>query len=132
VDQETGTGQLRLVGFPMTRQGDELWRHFRGWRVNYESIIYRLAYDLSVVPALWSGPRRWPDAPIGPHRYVNRTPEAPEGAALPLRGAPETSGEEETATPAAQLPDLSEGDANPPSGPGAPAGEPPSPPPRQA
>src|SRR5262249_43361617 len=67
---------------------DEAWPHFQGWRVNYESIVYRLAWSIDAVPALWSGPRRSGDRTISTKRVVNRTPDHPEGVAVsfPQRG----------------------------------------------
>jgi hypothetical protein len=86
---DEGIERLQRVGFPMERTPDEAWRHFVGWRVNYESIAYRLAYELDAVPAPWSGPRRHPDQDLPPRRLVNRTPDDPEGAAPPpLLGPP--------------------------------------------
>ena len=80
--EEFDQGMVRLeeVGFPMTRTPDEAWPHFQGWRVNYESIAYRLAWAIDAVPAAWSGPRRSGERPIAPIRVINRTPENPEGA----------------------------------------------------
>ena len=48
--------QLRTVGFPVEREAEEAWPHFRGWRVNYEALAYALAYQTDQVPAPWSGP----------------------------------------------------------------------------
>ena len=66
--------QLRTVGFPMDRDASEAWPHFRGWRVNYESLAYALARRTDAVPAPWSGPRRWPAATIPVQRPPNRAP----------------------------------------------------------
>lgn len=71
--------RLRSVGFPIERDGDDGWRHFQGWRVNYERIVYALAWQLDVVPAQWSGPRRFGAKPLRTVRVVNRTPENPGG-----------------------------------------------------
>jgi hypothetical protein len=49
---------LEGSGFPMERTAEEAWEDFRGWRVNYETVAYRLADRLTVPPAPWSGPRR--------------------------------------------------------------------------
>jgi hypothetical protein len=46
------------VGFPMERSAKEAWPDFRGWRVNYESVAYRLCDRLTAPPAPWSGSRR--------------------------------------------------------------------------
>jgi len=65
---------LVTVGYPMTRDPHEAYPHFRGWRVNYEKIAYELARRIDAVPALWSGPRTPPLAPIAPVRPENRMP----------------------------------------------------------
>ena len=80
---DQGIARLQSVGFPMERTPDEAWPHFQGWRVNYESIAYRLAYAIDAVPAAWSGPRRSGEGPLTPLRVINRTPEDPEGVAAP-------------------------------------------------
>lgn len=49
---------LATTGFPMERSAEEAWPHFRGWRVNYESIAYRLADRVVAPRAPWSGERR--------------------------------------------------------------------------
>jgi hypothetical protein len=36
--------RLRYAGYKMEREGEDAWAHFRGWRVNYESLAYELAY----------------------------------------------------------------------------------------
>ena len=48
------------------------WPHFRGWRVNYESLAYSLAWATDAVPALWSGPRRWSTEAMPPRRPPTR------------------------------------------------------------
>jgi hypothetical protein len=63
---------LRVLGYPVERSNEEAWPHFRGWRVNYEAIALRLAYATDAPPALWSGSRRWPSAPLPPSRPANR------------------------------------------------------------
>ena len=83
---DQGIARLQTVGFHMQRTPDEAWPHFQGWRVNYESIAYRLAYTLDVVPAAWTGPRRSGEPPAAPKLVINRTPEHPEGAPVPTRG----------------------------------------------
>jgi hypothetical protein len=69
-------GIARLVrgGYPMERTPDEAWPHFRGWRVNYESLAYRIAFLIDAVPALWSGSRRGVAAPLAPRTPVDREP----------------------------------------------------------
>jgi len=66
--------QLRSVGFPVEREAREAWPHFKGWRVNYESLAYALAWRTDAVPAPWSGPRRWPAAVVPVLRPPNRQP----------------------------------------------------------
>jgi hypothetical protein len=73
---EAGVQRMLDVGFEVERTAAEAWPHFRGWRVNYESIAYSLAYATDAVPALWSGPRRWPHEPIPPIRPADRRPSS--------------------------------------------------------
>lgn len=72
-------GQLDEVGFPLERSVEEAWPHFVGWRVNYESITYRLA-DLLVAPqAPWSGTRSHLRTRVElPHRPPHRSPDGSE------------------------------------------------------
>jgi hypothetical protein len=67
-DYLAGVERLVAVGFPVERTAEEAWPHFRGWRVNYESLAYALARTTDAVPALWSGDRRWPAQPLPPQR----------------------------------------------------------------
>lgn len=79
-DFAAAVGQLEGVGFDIERTAAEAWPHFKGWRVNYESLAYALAYATDAVPAPWSGPRRWP-AKI---EHVRRPPtRAPRGTTAP-------------------------------------------------
>lgn len=71
---EAGVQRLVDVGFEIERSTAEAWPHFRGWRANYESIAYTLAYATDAVPALWAGPRRWAHEPMAPARPPNRLP----------------------------------------------------------
>jgi hypothetical protein len=81
---DDGIARLSEVGFAMERDADDAWRHFRGWRVNYESVAYGLALAIDAVPARWSGPRRG-SAPLPAQgRFVNRTPDNPEGTMGPF------------------------------------------------
>jgi hypothetical protein len=81
---DEGIARLEEVGFVMERDPDDTWRHFSGWRVNYESIAYRMASAIDAVPARWSGPRRANAAPPAQRRFVNRTPDNPEGTIGPF------------------------------------------------
>jgi hypothetical protein len=63
------------MDFEMERSAEEAWVHFRGWRVNYESIVYRLAGDVVAPPGPWSGARSHPaDTTIVPKRPFDRRP----------------------------------------------------------
>jgi len=65
---------LKSVGYPVEVTAEQAWPHFRGWRVNYESVGYALAHMIDAPPALWSGPRRWKMDPMPPQRPTNRVP----------------------------------------------------------
>lgn len=76
---------LRRRGLVMQRSAEDAWPHFRGWRVNYESIAYALCDQILAPPAPWSGPRRGlrvevtpPDRP--PHRDPDRDDAAADDA----------------------------------------------------
>jgi hypothetical protein len=60
--------RMREVGFPIERDPADAWPDFVGWRVNYERAAYAVAGAVYAVPALWSGPRRYPVTPIPPIR----------------------------------------------------------------
>ena len=75
-----GIARLEAVGYPMERTAEEAWPHFRGWRVNYEAMVYALAAAVEAVPAVWSGPRRHSTEPMLPVRPPNRSPDAPDSA----------------------------------------------------
>jgi len=67
---------LESVGFPTERSAEEAWPDFRGWRVNYEQLTYRLADRLTAPPSPWSGPRRHlRSGPVEPMRPPQRRPE---------------------------------------------------------
>lgn len=59
---------LREVDFPIERDPEAAWPDFAGWRVNYEAAAYAIAEAIDAVPALWSGPRRFPGEPMPPIR----------------------------------------------------------------
>jgi hypothetical protein len=82
-----GWERLTEFGFPVERSAEEAWPHFRGWRVNYETAAYQLAWSIDAVPAPWSGPRRNAETTIAPRRFANRTPDDPEGR-FPIRVPP--------------------------------------------
>ena len=60
--------RMREVDFPIERDPAEAWPEFVGWRVNYERAAYAVGAAVYAVPALWSGPRQHPVAPIPPVR----------------------------------------------------------------
>jgi len=76
---DEGFRRLQSVGFPLERDADESWRHFQGWRVNYEGIVDALTALVMPPPAPWFvvrpglGLTQWPV-------ILNRTPDEPEGA----------------------------------------------------
>lgn len=66
------------VGFARERSAEEAWPHFRGWRVNYESVAYALANLVVAPPGPWSGPRHHlPGLAIAPVRPADRRPDEP-------------------------------------------------------
>ena len=68
--------RLTDIDFPLERPLEEAWPHFKGWRVNYESIAYALADGTVAPPGPWSGPRNHlPGLAIVPQRPVNRRPD---------------------------------------------------------
>ena len=67
--------RLEHVGWRFERNVEEAWIHFRGWRVNYESLAYALADGVNAAPALWSGGRHGlPDEAQPPERPPHREP----------------------------------------------------------
>ena len=86
-----GAESLTSTGFPVERSAEEAWRHFAGWRVNYEAIADQLALLILPAPAPWiahwdaMGEVRWA-------KVVNRTPDDPAGAASPTRPDLRTEG----------------------------------------
>jgi hypothetical protein len=104
-----GLDRLQAVGFPIERSREEAWRHFRGWRVNYEAAAYLLADRLGAVPAPWSGaatsrwcrsarataapttPRATPPAPAAAPAILQAVGDVRVGQpALSVRGQPES------------------------------------------
>jgi hypothetical protein len=66
---------LRLAGFPIERTAEDAWPDFRGWRVNYETVAYRLADHLTAPPAPWSGTRsHLRSGVVAPRRPPQRAP----------------------------------------------------------
>ena len=73
-----GVRRVEESGFPMEESPEDAWPHFRGWRVNYESIAYALADQTIAAPGPWSGSRRYVKGTIAPVRPVDRRPHDPE------------------------------------------------------
>jgi hypothetical protein len=69
---------LQEVGFATERDADAAWPHFRGWRVNYEDLAYRMADRVLAPPAPWSGMRTGlGQQSITPRRPPHRSPDSP-------------------------------------------------------
>jgi hypothetical protein len=76
---ERAVAMLVSVGFATERSAEDAWADFRGWRVNYESVAYRMADRLTVPPAPWSGQRRhMRSGPVEPRRPPQRRPDGGE------------------------------------------------------
>ena len=72
---EQAVTMLETVGFVTERSAEDAWVDFRGWRVNYETVAYRLADRLTVPPAPWSGQRsHMRSGPVEPRRPPQRRP----------------------------------------------------------
>ncbi len=81
--------KLAEAGFPMERSAEESWPEFKGWRVNYETIAYRLADRLIAPPAPWSGVRHHlRGGPVLPKRPPQRHPGKRPARAHALVGPP--------------------------------------------
>ena len=66
---------LEQAEFPMERSAEEAWPDFKGWRINYETVAYRLCDRLTAPPAPWSGTRRHlRSGPVAPRRPPQRAP----------------------------------------------------------
>jgi hypothetical protein len=72
---EEAVAMLAHVGFPMERTAEQAWPDFRGWRVNYETVAYRLCDRLTAPPAPWSGRRHHlRSGVVAPLRPPQRSP----------------------------------------------------------
>jgi hypothetical protein len=73
-----GFRRLESIKFPLERDLEDSWRHFQGWRVNYEPIVDALTRLIVPPPAPWFlarpnlGMAEWP-------AVLNRTPDDPDG-----------------------------------------------------
>ena len=71
----SAVAMLQSYGFDTERTAEEAWPDFRGWRVNYETVAYRLCDHFTAPPAPWSGHRRHLRAGAeAPHRPPHRAP----------------------------------------------------------
>jgi hypothetical protein len=78
-DFAQGVHVLDAAGFPRERTVEDAWVHFRGWRVNYEQLVYALGDRLTAPPGLWSGPRHGLDTvTYAPERPRHRHPSDDE------------------------------------------------------
>jgi hypothetical protein len=78
-DFEQACALLAGAGYTWEREPAEAYRHFRGWRANYEDMAYALAEQIDAVPAPWSGTRTPPLPVVFPDRQPNRSPDRPQG-----------------------------------------------------
>ena len=71
---------LDAIGFPAETDPANAYRHFQGWRVNWEPQAYQIARLVQAPPLDWTGPRDG-DLPRLPRvRARNRRPDDVEGA----------------------------------------------------
>jgi hypothetical protein len=82
-DFADGVRHVMQAGMSTERDAEEAWPHFRGWRINYEGIVYALARRLDAVPAPWSGDRDWASQPLAPLRPEDRRPRTGPGSGEP-------------------------------------------------
>jgi len=78
-DFERACEMLGRAGYTWEQEPAEAYRHFRGWRANYEDMAFALAAEIDAVPAPWSGPRTRPVPTIQPDQQPNRSPDRPQG-----------------------------------------------------
>lgn len=78
---ERAVAILKELNYPLERTAEQAWPHFRGWRLNYDMTALALSKALDAPPALWSGPRRFPSAPMPPLRPSVRP--ATDGMRIP-------------------------------------------------
>ena len=79
-----GYALLEGVGFPIERTREDAWRHFSGWRINYESVADALTRLVLPPPAPWLLDRPEVGTANFP-RVLNRTPDDPDGVTGPSR-----------------------------------------------
>ncbi len=75
---DSAVALLAGSGFPIERDAEAAWAHFRGWRVNYEDLAYRWANRVIAPQAPWSGTRPGTTGgPVVPRRPSHRSPDDP-------------------------------------------------------
>jgi hypothetical protein len=61
--------QLAAVGVPLKADRDQAWRDFKGWRVNYDTVLVALTRVIMAPPAPWSSDRVSKLQLQMPHRF---------------------------------------------------------------
>jgi hypothetical protein len=74
--------QLAAAGVPLKPDREECWRHFRGWRVNYDAALVGLAVLTLAPPGYWSTDRKRPSTMFVRSGYL----AAQRAAAAALEG----------------------------------------------
>jgi hypothetical protein len=73
-DFDEAVEMLRRAHFPIDRDLDDAWDHFRVMRSRYEFPAYQIAYRLDATPTPWSGDRRIPTPVAWPTPAVTLIP----------------------------------------------------------
>ena len=74
-EYEQAVDMLVDVGFAVERNAEESWPDFRGRRINYQGVAYRLCDRLTAPPAPWSGSRHHlRSGAVPPRRPPQRRP----------------------------------------------------------
>ena len=74
-----GVTRISQAGIEIERTAEEAWPHFKGWRVNYESIALQLAKTVVAPPAPWLSIGVGHESPIIPTRPLDRRPDLKGG-----------------------------------------------------
>jgi hypothetical protein len=69
---DTVCQELRDAGIPLVADLEQAWRDFAGWRVNYDTVLVRLAIMVVAPPAPWSSDRQIEVSPRSMIRSRNR------------------------------------------------------------